>query len=152
MGTYQSINNSKGTHTGSTIYIFFFLVFTRDLKNPMPSSLITPWFAPGCHPCPSSLPQCVLIRCLFVGLLTLQAPQSSGQPSFFTGKRFLWFAFPCSCWLISHIGILLWGGEWWRVSVWVWACVHLCVWAHVERADHCSCWRWIKKPTHTAGS
>lgn len=33
-----------------------------------------------------------------------------------------------------------------RVSVWVWACVHLCVWVHVERADHCSSWRWMKSP------
>lgn len=28
---------------------------------------------------------------------------------FFTGKRYPWFASPCSCWLISHIGILFLG-------------------------------------------
>lgn len=78
----------------------------------MPSFLIALRSVPGHRPFPNSLSQHVLICRLSVGPLTLRAPRSSGQPSFCAGKKFLWFAFPRSCWLISHIGILLWGGEW----------------------------------------
>lgn len=131
--------------TGSTICLTLFPgVFTQNLKT---GSHVV--FRNHSMICPGSLSQHVWICCRFVGPLTLQAPPNPVvKPSYFApAKRFLWFAFPRSCWLISphwcsavgrgmrgNMGRIFWFG-----------CGHV---MHVERTDYCSCWKMDERPTH----
>lgn len=130
----SSVNYFRSMHTGSTPNILCSLswCFPQYLKaGSHLFFLIYSVLYSGCHPCPNSLSQHVLI-CVFVGPCTLQAPLSSGQPLFFalardfSGLPFLTAAdsFPtlaCCCmvenegWKEFHFG-----------------CGYLCIWAQIE--------------------
>lgn len=113
-------------------------MFTQDIKNPQRPHAFFPNYLMICAR-PPPLPQLPLIACFdllsFVTQLTLWTPQSSDQPSFCTGKIFLWFAFPRSCWLISHIGILLSGGERWKGFQFGCGHVYICACEHMQNGQ-----------------
>lgn len=118
----------------------------------MPSSLITLWSAPDRHPCPSSLAQHVLICCLFVGPRTAYIRSSPIQ---WSALVLHWQEISLNCLssqLLTHFPhwySVLERGIRERWEGFQFGCghvVHLCMWAHVERTDHCSCWRWMKSP------
>ena len=151
VGVNSSVNYFRSMRPGSTTDILCSLscCVCPGFKNLVPPLFPHyPVMCAGCHPCPSSLSQHVLI-CVFVGPCTLQARLSSGQPLFFalardfSGLLFLTAAdsFPtlvCCCmvenegWKEFHFG-----------------CGYLCMWAQIENRS-LQLEKMEDKPTHLA--